>query len=101
MSFSQEHADVAANFFEGILRHTADEWYGQPFLLAPWQEQALYQIFGQVDEDGRRVIEMVYLEVPKKAGKTELAAGIVLYVLLMTNTPGCQVYGAGAATRQR
>ncbi len=98
--FSQEHADVAANFFDGILRHTTDEWYGQPFLLAPWQEDALSQIFGQVDEDESRIIETVYLEIPKKSGKTELAAGIVLYVLVMTDTPGCQVYGAGAATRQ-
>jgi phage terminase large subunit-like protein len=91
---------VACNFFEGLLKHTADEWYGRPFLLAPWQDEAVCQIFGQVDEDGRRTIEMVYLEVPKKAGKTELAAGMVLLVLLMTPTPGCQVYGAGAATRQ-
>ena len=100
MPFSQQHADAAANFFEFILRHTSDDWYGKPFLLSPWQDRALSQIFGQVEEDGRRIVEMVYLEVPKKCGKTELAAGIVLYVLLMTNTPGCQVYGAGAATRQ-
>src|SRR5215831_21313946 len=84
LPFSQQHADAAANFFECILRHTTDEWYGKPFLLAPWQDKALAQIFGQVDDDGRRIIEMVYLEVPKKAGKTELTAGIVLYVLLTT-----------------
>src|SRR5260370_25765603 len=43
---------------------------------------------------------MVYLETPKKSGKTEFAAGIVLLVLLMSNTRGCQVYGAASATRQ-
>ena len=100
MPFSEQRADIACNFFERLLKHTADEWYGKPFLLAPWQEEALRQIFGQVDEEGTRIIEMAYLEIPKKAGKTELAAGIVLLVLLTTSTPGCQVYGAGAATRQ-
>ena len=100
MPFSQSHADAACNFFERVLRHTADEWYGKPFLLAPWQEEALSTIFGTVDEAGNRVIEMAYLEVPKKAGKSEMAAGLALFVLLTTNTPGCQVYGAAAATRQ-
>ncbi len=40
------------------------------------------------------------LEVPKKPGKTELAAGLVLFVLMIDPNPGCQVYGAAAATRQ-
>lgn len=98
--FSQQHADVACNFFEHVLKHSADEYYGKPFLLAPWEEIALSQIFGNIDEDGRRIIEQVYLEVPKKSGKSEFVAGILLLILILENTPGCQVYGAAAATRQ-
>ena len=45
--FSQAQADAACNFFEHILKHTADEWYGKPFLLVPWQEEALSAIFGR------------------------------------------------------
>jgi len=98
--FDQSKADAALNFFELVLKHSADEWWGQPFLLCPWQDQAISRIFGTVGGDGRRLIEQVYLEVPKKAGKTELVAGIVLLVLVITKEPGCQVYGAAAATRQ-
>jgi phage terminase large subunit-like protein len=98
--FSEQHATAACNFFELLLKHSADEWYGQPFLLCPWQEEALCQIFGQVDEAGNRIIEMVYIETPKKSGKTEFAAGIVLFVLLTSHLQGCQVYGAASATRQ-
>jgi phage terminase large subunit-like protein len=98
--FFQPHADAVCNFFERVLKHTADEWYGKPFLLVPWQEEALSAIFGEVDDARNRVIEMAYLEVPKKAGKSEMAAGLALFVLLTTNTPGCQVYGAAAATRE-
>lgn len=100
MPFSQSHADAACNFFELVLKHTADEWYGKPFILAPWQERALQAIFGNVDDSGNRIIEMAYLEVPKKSGKTEFAAGIVLLVLVIADLPGCQVYGAASATRQ-
>lgn len=100
MPFDKAKADAAANFFELVLKHTADEWWGQPFLLCPWQEEALSAIFGNVDEAGNRVIEQVYLEVPKKAGKTEFTAGIVVLMLVTSTTPGCQVYGAAAATRQ-
>ena len=98
--FSQPQAEAVCNFFEHVLKHTADEWYGKPFLLVPWQEEALSAIFGQIDAAGDRIIEMAYLEVPKKAGRSEMAAGLALFVLLTTNTPGCQVYGAAAATRQ-
>ncbi len=100
MPFSQTNADAACNFFELLLKHSADDWWGKPFLLCPWQEEALCAIFGQLNDDGNRVIEMVYLEVPKKSGKTEFVAGIVLLMLVLTTTPGCQVYGAAAATRQ-
>jgi phage terminase large subunit-like protein len=100
MSYSEQHAAFACNFFEKILKHTADEWYGKPFLLAPWEEAAICEVFGNVDADGNRIIETVYLEVPKKTGKTELAAGLVLLVLFTARQPGCQVYGAASATRQ-
>lgn len=100
MPYSQQHADVACNFFECLLKHTADEYWGKPFLLIPWQEECLQSVFGNLDDEGNRVTELVYLEVPKKAGKTEFVAGIVLLVLVTTTTPGCQVYGAASATRQ-
>jgi phage terminase large subunit-like protein len=98
--FSQQHADAACNFFENVLKHTADDWFGKPFLLAPWEEEAVSHIFGDLDERGNRLIQLVYLELPKKSGKTEFAAGVLLMLLALESTPGCQVYGAGAALRQ-
>lgn len=98
--FSKEKADAACNFFELVLKHTADEWYGKPFLLAPWQTEALTQIFGNIDDDGNRLIQLVYMEIPKKSGKTEFAAGLLLLCIILDPNPGCQVYGAGAALRQ-
>lgn len=100
MPYSKPHADAACNFFERILKHTVDDWYGKPFLLVPWQEEAICEVFGQLDEDGSRRISMAYLEVPKKTGKTEWAAGIALCMLILDKNPGCQVYGAAASQKQ-
>jgi phage terminase large subunit-like protein len=100
MPFSQQSADIACNFFETQLKHTADQWFGKPFILAPWQEDALIEIFGRLDDDGNRQIQRVYLEVPKKAGKTEFAAGLILLVLALDPNPGCQVYGAASCREQ-
>ena len=100
MAFSQTDADRACNFFENILKNTQDEWAGRPFLLAPWQEEAVSEIYGRRDDDGNRVISQVFLEVPKKTGKTEFAAGLVLLELILNEMLGCQVWGAAAAQKQ-
>jgi phage terminase large subunit-like protein len=90
--FSRDHANITCNFFEYVLKHTQDEWSGKPFLLAPWQEEALTQIFGNLDDDGNRIIQMVYLEVPKKACKNGNGRPDILLSLLMDSHLGCQVY---------
>lgn len=100
MAFYQDKADVACNFFEKVLRHTADEYWGKPFLLCPWEEEALNQIFGHLDADGLRIVQQVYLELTKKSGKTEFAAGLLLLLMTLGKDPGFQAYGAAAATRQ-
>ena len=100
MPYSKKDADRALNFIEGMLKHTADDWYGKPFILAPWQRDAVRQIYGQRDEKGHRLIETVYLEVPKKSGKTEFAAALLLMEIALAPNPGFQAYGEAAATRQ-
>lgn len=100
MPYSQTHANAACNFFERILRHTVDDWFGKPFWLVPWQEEAIQEIFGRVDENLTRLVKLAYLEVPKKTGKTEWAAGVALAVLVLDKNPGCQVYGAAASQKQ-
>ena len=69
-------------------------------MLAPWEENAVREIYGQLDDDGNRLITQVYLEVPKKNGKTEFCAGLILLTLLLDPNIGSQVYGAAASQRQ-
>lgn len=52
---------------------------GQPFRLIDWQRQLLTQFYGELKADGERQYQYLYLEIPKKNGKSGLAAPLALY----------------------
>jgi phage terminase large subunit-like protein len=86
-------AQAACDFFPRFLVHTEAEWAGRPFILADWQRDAIVRpIYGWKRADGSRLIRIVWLEVPRKNGKTELAAGLSLLMLLGDAEHGGQVY---------
>lgn len=99
MYFDQELADRAIRFVKA-LKHTKGRWKGVPFTLLPWQEMALSDIFGTVREDGYRQYTMAYLEVPKKNGKSELAAAVALQGLCADDEWAAEVYGCAADRAQ-
>jgi phage terminase large subunit-like protein len=86
-------------FFEKYLT-LADDFTGQPFALMPWQCQVLRDIFGTLDDRGRRIYQDVYLEVPKKNAKSIFVAGVSLFILVAQGRPGQKVYGAATAKQQ-
>ena len=94
--FSQKHADRAINFFEKVLTHTKGEYQGKPFLLQPWQEKIISDLFGTLNEDGTRQYRTAYIEMPKKQGKSPIAAGIALYLLMLDEEWGAEIYSAAA-----
>ena len=94
-------ADWAVRFIRGGLTHTKGKWNGQPFTLLPWQEyQVVRPLFGTLREDGLRQYRMCYCEIPKKNGKSELAAAIALLLLFGDQEAGAEVYGAAASRGQ-
>ena len=82
--------------FISRLRHTKGRWAGEPFNLLPWQIDLIQKLFGTVREDGTRQYRWCYCEVPKKNGKSELAAAIGLKLLFADHEPGAEVYCAAA-----
>ena len=96
----KQKADDAVNFFERRLAHTKGSFARKPFILAPWQNQIIRDIFGTVKSNGRRRYNTAYIEVPKKNGKSEIGAGIALAGLLLDEEPGAEVYSA-ASTRDQ
>ena len=99
--FDEQAAEVAVRFFRRVLRHTKGEWMGQPFNLLPWQEKVIRDVFGwKRKKDGTRRFREVYVEVPRKNGKSELAAGVALYLLFMDGEPAAEIYSAAADEEQ-
>lgn len=50
--------------------------------------------------DGKRQFRSAYVEIPKKNGKSELAAAIALYLLFADNEMSAEVYGAASDRQQ-
>ena len=97
--YDRAKADRAVKFIEN-LRHTKGKWAGKRFWLLPWQEQLIRDIFGVVKPDGNRQFRTAFVEIPKKNGKSELAAAVALYLLYADNEPSAEVYGAAADRQQ-
>lgn len=99
--FDDAAADRAVRFFEVCLTHTKGEWAGQPFVLSDWQRERIVRpLFGWKRADGTRRYRTAYIQIPRKAGKSTLAAGIALYLLLADDEPGAEVYSAAADREQ-
>ena len=80
--------------FINNLTHTKGEWAGQPFDLRSWQRDIVAPLFGTLRADGLRRYRTCYIEIPRKNGKTELAAAVALYMLIGDGEAGGEVYSA-------
>ena len=100
------YVDAAAServfrFFERVLRHSKGMWGGQPFLLEPWQKgDLLGPIFGWMRPDGTRRYRRAHIELPKKNGKSTIAAGVGLYMLRADGEAGADVFSAATRREQ-
>ena len=83
-------------FFEKFLKHTKGKSAGKPFLLSPYQQFTLYNIYAwqTTNENGEtiRLIRNVYEKVAKKNGKTAVEAGDGLFSMSFDNEQGAEVY---------
>lgn len=97
--YDKSQADFAVNFIE-CLCHTKGQWYGKKFELVDWQEQIVRDIFGTIKPNGYRQFNTAYIEVPKKNGKSELAAAIALFLTCADGEQRAEVYGCAADRQQ-
>jgi phage terminase large subunit-like protein len=93
--YDKNKADRAVEFIK-LLKHTKGKWNGVPFNLRPEQEKWIRDIFGTVKEDGTRQYRTVYIEIPRKNGKSELGAAIACYLLFGDDEPGAEIYSAAS-----
>lgn len=97
--FDEKKAERVVKFINN-LKHTKGVWHGVPFDLLPWQDKIIKDIFGNVKDNGFRQYNTAYVEIPKKNGKSEIAAAVALYLTCADNEWGAEVYGCAADRQQ-
>lgn len=91
--FDRLKAERALRFIE-TLRHTKGGWAGKPISLMGWQRDIISRLFGTINPDGTRQYRTCYIELPRKQGKSTLAAAVALYLLFADHEAGAQIYSA-------
>ena len=97
--YDADAADFAVAFIESLC-HTKGTWAGKPFELIDWQEQIIRDIFGTLKPNGYRQFNTAYIEIPKKQGKSELAAAVALLLTCGDGEERAEVYGCAADRQQ-
>jgi phage terminase large subunit-like protein len=100
--FDRAKAERVCRFVQ-LLPHTKGKWARERrrLKLEPWQQFIFCCVFGWVSKrTGLRRFREVYCEIPRKNGKSVLAAGVALYMLCADGEYGAEVY-CGATTEKQ
>lgn len=93
--FSPDAASHVVEFIERYLVQTTGEWSGEPFMLMDWQRHGIFEpLFGTLNSEGFRQYRTAFVEVPRKNGKSTIAAAVALYLLIGDDEDGAEIYGA-------
>ncbi|MCA0314235.1 MAG: terminase large subunit [Candidatus Melainabacteria bacterium] len=99
--WDEDAAQLIIDFASKYCRHIKGEWAGRPVELDQWEVEILRTVFGwKRKSDGNRRFSTLYLEVPRKNGKSLIASVIGLFLLLCDKEPGAEVYSAATDRRQ-
>lgn len=98
-AYDKSAADYAVAFIENLC-HTKGTWAGKPFELIDWQEQIIRDLVGTLKPNGYRQFNTAYIEIPKKQGKSELAAAVALLLTCGDGEERAEVYGCAADRQQ-
>ncbi|HEY9369257.1 terminase large subunit [Streptomyces sp.] len=104
--YCEPRANRVVQFFAQLLVHTKGPSARKAFVLKSWQEHHVIRpMFGEVawsDQWGRysRRYRVAHIVVARKNGKSELVAGIFLYLLVGDDEESAEVYGAARDTKQ-
>jgi phage terminase large subunit-like protein len=102
--FDPATAQLYIDFIQDCIHHVEGDKAGQLFVLEPWQQAVVANLFGWLrkDDEGRAVrrYREALLYVPRKNGKTPLAAAIALAVFTLDPEAGQQNYVAADSRGQ-
>ena len=87
--------------FMGVLKHYASGAAGKPFILEPWEDFIVCNIFCLYRTDNRmRKYKTAHVSVARKNGKTTFAAALSLFALIADGEPAASVIMAANSREQ-
>lgn len=103
-AFDPERVDKVLRAFE-LLRHTQGRLAGQPLVPDPWQvAYIIAPVFGWVKQNDYgewvRIIRNLYVDVPRKNGKSTMCGGFAIYLTAADGEEGAQVIAAASTKDQ-
>lgn len=99
--FDQAAVDKVLRALRALRQTKGKRWSQRPLELEPWQiEYIVAPVFGWKHPDGSRIIRTVWIEIPRKNGKSTLASGLAIVGLCADGEPGAEVYSAAASRDQ-
>lgn len=90
--FDTKEAEKSVRFFSNLVQTKGEQFKGKRLILEPWQAFIIASIYGWKRANGRRRFTYAYIEVPKKNGKTTLAAGVAIKQLGFDKESRPEVY---------
>jgi len=99
--FDKDKANQVCRFIESLPHIKGSQFAGKNLLLEDWQCFILTTVFGWLNEKTNlRRFRTVYIECPRKNGKSTLSAPVALYLLAGDREPGAEVYSAATGRDQ-
>ncbi len=91
MFLDTKKADTAIKFIK-LLKHTQGEFARKQFNLIPFQDKIIRDLIGTLNEDLTRQYREAFIFLPRKNGKTELIAALLVYFLFLDDEYGAEIY---------
>lgn len=87
--------------FMGVMKHYASGAAGKPFILEPWEDFIVCNVFCLYKKDTqKRKYKSAHISVARKNGKTTLAAALALFGLIGDGEPAASVIMAANSREQ-
>lgn len=90
--FDESKGRRACDFIARFCMQSKGRWSGEPLTLIEWQRDFIMRLFGWRRPDGTRRFRTVYVEIPKKNGKSTLVSALVILLELDDDEGAPEVY---------
>lgn len=100
--YDDKAANSAVRYIESRIRHVKGELAGQLLKLETWQKDEIIKpLFGWKNKKtGLRKFQSAYIEIPKKSGKSFLAASMAAIFLDIEQEGGSEIVGVAWGRKQ-